>query len=128
MFSRAYTYTLQEGRGSMTWYVTLAQEIVAQGGLDIEEVVREQQQHIATHYDITEAKVARAHIGTPGIAAPFIWQGNSTIAPPGIVYILIDGTHRAVRAYRERKPFYCYVLSPAQSRACLLSGPSEVIP
>jgi hypothetical protein len=78
-----YTYSLWEDRGEIVWDVTLAKAIVAQGGLDLDEVDREQQQHIAVRYDITEAKVQAADITQPGIAAPFIWQGSPELAPPG---------------------------------------------
>jgi hypothetical protein len=72
--------------------------------------------------------VQRADITQPGIAAPILWQGTPDIAPPGVVYILIDGIHRAVRAYREGQRFYCLILSDEQSRACLIGAPAGVIP
>jgi len=124
-----YAYTLHEGRGTLVWNVTAAKAIQAAGvDLILVEVERTQLGHIATTYEIIEAKVLAADIGQPGIAAPFMWRGSAAFAPYGIVYILVDGIHRAVRAYRERKPFYAHILTDAQSRRCVLSAPTGVIP
>jgi hypothetical protein len=90
-----YTYTLHGDRGVIVWDVSRAQALLArEGGLATIEVDREQQAHVATTYDITEEKVARADIAQPGIAAPIIWDGDPTLGPHGILYVLIDGIHR----------------------------------
>ena len=116
-------------RGVIVWDVTRAQALLArEGSIGTLEVDREQQAHVATTYDITEEKVARADISQPGIAAPILWDGDPALAPQGMVYVLIDGIHRTTRAYQEGWPFYAVVLSDAQSRACVLSAPPGVIP
>ena len=57
----------------------------------------------------------------PGVAAPILWEGERR-------YILIDGVHRLVRAYRAGETFEVHVLSDADSRACVLYAPPGAIP
>src|SRR5262245_26727340 len=102
-----YMYTLHGSGGVIVWDVSLAQALMAaEGGIGLLEVDREQQRHVATTYEITEAKVAQADISQPGIAAPIIWDGDPSLGSHGILYVLIDGIHRTARAYREGQPFY----------------------
>jgi hypothetical protein len=129
LYAETYRYTLQDGLGDIVWDVLHAKRLVATGGCPLMPVDREQQAHVARTYDISEAKVAAADIRQPGIAAPMIWLGSPQYGPPRhIVYVLIDGIHRTVRAFRDGQPFSAYVLSDAQSRACLLSAPEGMIP
>ncbi len=44
------------------------------------------------------------------------------------VLVLIDGNHRAVRAYQTRQPFLCRRLSDEENRLCILDAPPGVIP
>jgi hypothetical protein len=40
-------------------------------------------------------------------------------------HVLIDGNHRAARCIKLGKPFFAYVLSPAESRRILLARPKR---
>jgi hypothetical protein len=61
--------------------------------------------------DFTEEHLAHVDIQYPGIVAQFLGR-----------FMLIDGTHRAVRSKREGKQYYAYVLDLAESELCRLHG------
>ena len=75
--TETYAYRLNGERGTIIWDVVRAKALVAtEGGIGLLEVDREQQRHVATTYEITEAKVAQADIVQSGIAAPILWDGD----------------------------------------------------
>jgi hypothetical protein len=85
-------------------------------------------QRIADRYEWEEAVVETADPNEVGIGAPLIWTVKAGAARPTIMYVLIDGTHRAVKALRTGAPFKVAMLTDEASRACILSGPQELIP
>ena len=92
--------------------------------LEVTEVPREELERIATGWDIDEATVEGADPTYPGLTAPILDP-----AQPGVVlHILIDGVHRAVKAYRTGQPFKAIVLPPEVSRDCLLDAPEGSVP
>lgn len=116
------TYTYEWASGSVTWNITQAKQLIAEGrAVGWNDVAHDQLQRIAERYDYDEATVARADPCVPGIAAPILDQGQ-------VVYVIIDGIHRAVRAYRDGQPFIVLILSDEDSRACILGNPEGLIP
>ena len=116
-----FTYEIP-GYGTLHWNVTHAQRAVAAGQVEAHVTVdREQLAAIAAKNEWTQARVDQADPTIPGIGAPVIWQGQ-------IIYILIDGTHRAVRAHQTGVPFEADLLTEAASRACLIAGVPGLIP
>jgi hypothetical protein len=112
------------GVGRITWDIGRAKRqldaghIVQPAPAPIDPAVM---QHIADHNEYDDAVVASANPKEWGIAAPILWQG-------AIQYVLIDGTHRCIKALREGKPFYAYLLTDEAARACLLAAPEGVVP
>lgn len=109
--------------GRLTWDVTRAKEQVAAGFIQTPnpvEIPRAELRNLMIRCDWTEAHVAEVDPSVPGIAAPFIWGGQ-------IIYVPIDGIHRAVRAFRDEVPFSVWLLTDAASRACIVDGPLKLL-
>ncbi len=56
----------------------------------------------------------------PGIGVPLSHAGQ-------LFYILIDGTHRAVKALRDGVKFEARLLTDAAARRCFIDGPRELV-
>jgi hypothetical protein len=81
---------------------------------------------IAATYAYDRAHVARIDPRRPGIAAPIAHDGQ-------VLYVVIDGIHRAVRAHETGQPFCCDVLTDADEPAippmsCPCVGEDDVTP
>ena len=110
------------GHPPVCWNVTAAKRAVAAGQVVARVTVPpDQLAAISQKNDWTQAGVDRADPTVPGIGAPLIWDG-------GILYVLIDGTHRAVRALQTGVPFDADLLTDDASRACLITAPTALIP
>ncbi len=111
-----YTHTLPNGE-LMIWDVSTAKAAVARGEIVAEiDMDIAAMRHVVEHNEYDEAIVARANIAQPGIAAPCVWQGQ-------VCYLLIDGSHRCVKAYRAGQAFRVTLLSDRAGDSCLLAGP-----
>jgi hypothetical protein len=84
-------------------------------------VLREQMAFVAKRYDYDRAHVAEVDCAVPGIAAPLLEDGQ-------VMYVVIDGIHRCVRAYQEGRPFQVHVLADADARRCVVTAPPGWIP
>ena len=110
--------------GSVKWDISRARLQAAAGFVvATSEVSRETLQGISARYQYDEAVVATADPLEPGLAAPLIFPETGEA-----MWVLIDGTHRAVKALRENVPFTVQHLSAEASRACIIEGPPELIP
>jgi hypothetical protein len=125
-----FTYTLDAG-GYLTWDITRAWLWVKRqlragkaAELRLAELPREELARIATTWDITEAFVAGANPEYPGLSAPILDPAQAG----AVTSVLIDGVHRAVKAYREGKPFKAIVLPDAVAWDCLLDAPAWASP
>jgi hypothetical protein len=125
-----FTYTLEAG-GYLSWDITRAKRWVVDqlragkaATLTLAEMPRAEMARIATTWDINEAWVAGANPEYPGLSAPILdpAQGGA------VTYVLIDGVHRCVKAYREGKPFKAIVLPDAVAWDCLLDAPAWASP
>jgi hypothetical protein len=117
-----YSFDFADGRGRLTWNITQAKRCVAlRQAHPPMEVPRTEMAKIAARFDYDEAYLSQVDITRPGIAAPYIDDGR-------IYYLLVDGVHRAMRAYREGARFWTQALTDEDNRACLLEAPPGVIP
>lgn len=108
----AFTFTTILG-DVITWDVTKAREQVAAGNtVGLSEIPPHVLAEIAAANEWTPDVVATADPSKHGIAAPVIAMGQ-------VIYVLIDGTHRAVHALQHRKTFCAWLLSDAANRECL---------
>lgn len=104
------------GGGYVRWDVTAAKAAVAAGAVITRSTMAlEDMAEIAARNDWDEAVVAKADPAQPGIAAPIIVPGL------GVVYTLIDGTHRCVAALRRGQPFVADLLTDEASRRCIVA-------
>lgn len=116
-----FTYTTERGHQLM-WDVTRAKAEVAAGHtIATVPIAPSELAEIAARNDWTAARVAIADPTLPGIGAPMVWEGS-------VIYILIDGTHRAVRAHQTDGVFSAHLLTDEAARRCLLSGPPALMP
>ena len=115
-----FTYEIP-GVGEMIWNVALAKALIA--SRYVEEVTLEpsEMQAIAERSSYDEAHLKDVDPAIPGIGAPMIWEGQ-------IIYVLIDGIHRCVRALREQRPFLARLLTDEDARLCVVSAPAGLIP
>ena len=70
--------------------------------------------HVASHNEFDEAHVAEVDVSEPGIAVEHEYHGQT-------YHVLIDGTHRAVRALREGREFRAFILPVAVADRCRVS-------
>jgi hypothetical protein len=113
--------------GRLTWNVTKALALVQEHGSPLVEVPREVMEQVRDHYRYREepdwrAVVDAADPTVPGVGAGF-WHPDFK----EWYTVLIDGTHRCVRAVELHLPFHAYLLSPQDSYACLLFAPPKAL-
>jgi hypothetical protein len=109
----AFTFTTILGE-TFTWDITRARDHVQRGDVvGLDEIPRGVLAEIAASNDWQQDVVDKADPSKHGIAAPIVALGE-------VIYILVDGTHRAVRALQQGQPFSAWLLTPEANRACLV--------
>ena len=73
----------------ITWDITRAKELVAWRSVMEVEMDREQMAGIMEHDTWDEAKLPAVDPTIPGIGAPIIWDGDETVTPRGIIFVLL---------------------------------------
>jgi hypothetical protein len=119
----AFTFTTILG-DVFTWDITRARELVQAGGANViglSEIPPSVLAEIAVSNEWQQAVVDKADPTQHGIAAPVVAFGQ-------VIYILIDGTHRAVKALHDRTPFCAWMLSDKANRACLVRAREGLVP
>lgn len=121
--TKAYTYSV-DGHGDIVWDIGLALAFANAGEIETTiEVDRDQMAMIAARNDFNEARLAEVDPSIPGIAAP-VWIPQIDQR----VYVLIDGTHRCVRALRDGVPFHARVLTHVAALKCMVECADELWP
>jgi hypothetical protein len=118
-----YTYTFHNGDEVM-WDISMAKHIVEthpEAIVKTIELPTDVLRDLSTHNEWTEERVKSCDPSQPGLAAVVMGKrdGDGPDVPQYFA-IVIDGTHRGVKALREGKPFSVRVLSDTASRACAL--------
>jgi len=117
----AFTFNTILGQ-TIRWNVTQAQAEIAAGHvLARSEIAPSDMQAIADSNEWTEEGVANADAALDGIAAPILALGV-------VIYVLIDGTHRCVRALREGRPFFAKLLTDDANRRCVIDADPGLVP
>lgn len=117
----AFTFTTILG-DAITWDVTRARDHVTRGNVvGFSEIPVSTLAEIAALNAWQEDVVATADPTQHGIAAPIVAMGH-------VIYVLIDGTHRAVRALRDHVPFSAWLLNDVANRDCVVRAPNGLIP
>ena len=106
--------------GRITWNVTLAKQLIARRDQGLVIIERVEMQAIADWSAFDEAHIRDVNPQVPGIGAPILWEGR-------IIFVLIDGIHRNVRALREGLSFQARLLTDEDARRCVISAPPGVI-
>ena len=118
---RRFTYTIPDV-GGITWDINRAMaEVDAGQVLATLEVPRDQLESIREKNSWDPGVVAKADPSQPGIGAPIVHEGR-------VIYVLIDGTHRAVRALQDGVPFMACLLTDEAARRCVLRGDDALLP
>lgn len=108
------------------WDINLAREEADAGHLvATAEIDRDQMQEISERNEFDEAKVELVDDSLPGIGAPL------RIPPQfgtGIAYILIDGTHRCIKALRHGRIFKARLLTDEAADRCWIAGDERLRP
>lgn len=108
--------------GTLVWNVTIAKLEAAEGNLIATvEMSREDMAGVVRQNSFEEAHLADVDITLPGVGAPVVWENK-------ILYVMIDGTHRCVRAYREDKPFVVQLLTDEAAKRSFVGGPPNLMP
>lgn len=107
-----FTYTYGTGE-EITWDIEKAKKIQTnfEGECD-----RELLKYITETYDYDHDKVDKVDCSIPGIAVPIKIPGHWKAE-----IILIDGIHRAVKAYKNNFTFRAKILTPDQSLSCIIA-------
>jgi len=109
---KVQTFTFTVDDEVIHWDVGAATEAVTRGEVLARlELPLEYMMHVARNNDYDPAHVAEVDYTQPGIAVEHEHDGQ-------MYHVLIDGTHRCVRALLERKPFYAWILSRAVADRC----------
>ena len=104
--------------GRYTWNVPAAQALVAHTPHRLRVTPTHQLAHLADIATVDAAHVQRVDPTQPGIVGMYF-----DLAEGGWRAIIIDGNHRAVRAFQTGVTFSCYELTPVESWALLLEHP-----
>lgn len=109
-----FLFTPENGEPPIRWNVSYAKQLVAAGYyVALKPVDRETMQQISERNSWDPAHVETVDETTPGIAAPYLHEGT-------LIYILIDGIHRCVKALRKGTSFHAYLLSYEAETACVM--------
>jgi hypothetical protein len=104
------------GYQTLVWNVTRAKAEIAAGQvLATVPIVPEEMAAIEAKNGFDPAHLDQVDHTQPGIGAPFWWKGQ-------VQYLLIDGTHRCVKAHRAGAEFQVRLLTDRGARRCLLAG------
>lgn len=104
-----------DGGQVMYWDVTTAQEHVRLGHIAATVVLgRAELEEVNKNNETNEAHLERVDPSIPGIGAPVERNGE-------VGYILIDGNHRAVRAFRDGGTFTVNLLTDEAAIDCQMS-------
>lgn len=126
-----FEYRIEGEPGTLIWNVTKARALVASGHgtFDCVPISREVMQDIANQNEWDPSHVAKADPALPGIASPLIVPNNlhGMVGDRVIIYQIIDGIHRCVRALQLGLPFSAHLLTDEAARACY-QGPTGYIP
>ena len=119
-----YSWQSEDGNYIAQWDIDQAIREVAEGNFfAIDWLTDEAKQGVYERCGWDADKLARVDPSIPGIGAPL------RIPSLGVVsYILIDGTHRCVRAYLEKLPFGAKLLTDEAAKRCLVRADPELIP
>lgn len=111
-----YEYTIP-GYETVWWNISRAKwEVRDPANVEVTvPIERDQMQAIADRNDFDPDHLATVDETQPGIGAPIFIEDE-------VAYILIDGTHRCVKALRADRPFYAQLLTHAANERCLLRG------
>lgn len=121
-----YRHTIA-GYADLVWNVSRAKwEVAAGHTLALVPVDDETLAGIAEKNAWDPLQVKHANPAEPGIGAPFVWEGH-------IQYLLIDGTHRAVRNQHDLTAggslrFHVHLLTDEAAARCLISGDERLLP
>jgi hypothetical protein len=120
--SEVFTYTFIDGR-RMMWNIDRAKAILdsGRGMFQTIALTRDAMQDTLTNNDIDAAKLAAADPAQPGIGAPCCFAGHC-------FYLLIDGTHRAVKALQTNVGFDVRLLTDEAARECLMMADAGPVP
>lgn len=105
--------------------IDLAREFVSDGR-DTVELHEDDIDHSINRCEINEEHLAHVDPTFPGIVGHLFFRDDDGSYAHG--HRLIDGHHRATRCRRDGKPFYVYVLTEAESIACLTRHPEGAKP
>jgi hypothetical protein len=97
-----YTVTRFRDNALLVWDIDLAVEICSDGRIPL-QVPDDVLNDILQVNGTTPEHIDHVDLGFPGIACALDWtpQGNPVMG-------LIDGSHRAARAQRDRVPYFAY--------------------
>ena len=112
------------GHAPVFWDVAAALREVEAGHVEVTVPIdREEMAGIRQNCHWDAAKIDHVDPTIPGIGAPLMLPDEKVV-----IYILIDGTHRCVRALRDGLPFHARLLTFEAAKRCLLSCPPELLP
>lgn len=115
-----YQYSMP-GYDDVWWNVSRAKDEIAAGHiLTTVPIERDQMEGIAEKCGFDEARLDRVDDSQPGIGAPLL------IPDEGIIYVLIDGTHRCVKALRAGRIFSAQLLTDDAAARCVMSGDARL--
>jgi hypothetical protein len=122
VWAETYTFTCPGQEPPTRWNVSYAKQLVGCGCIVATvDIDRQTMMDISTRNEWNPAKLPYVDPSDPGIAAPFVHEG-------ALIYILIDGTHRCVKALQQGVPFRAHLLTDDAARACHIEGPKERMP
>jgi hypothetical protein len=104
--------------GRYTWNVDQALTVVQARPHPLWQVPPYQLAWLAAHATVDRVHVARVDHQQPGVLAVYFDHAQRAWQT-----VLIDGNHRACRAYEQGQPFFVYALSPVESWVLLLEHP-----
>ncbi len=107
-----YTVTRFRDNALLAWDIDLAVEIWSDGRIPL-QVPDDVLNNILEVNGTTPEHIDHVDLGFPGIACAVDWtpHGNPVMG-------LIDGSHRAARARRDRVPYFAYFLTESESVRC----------
>jgi len=118
-----FIYNIPNENAFITWNIDKVLNIILKKPRQALPFPKDQMAIVANSWDTNETKLINADITKWGVIAPLRWLPDGSLN-----YILIDGVHRVCKAFLQDKPFYCYPITPQESKECIIAYSGITLP
>lgn len=115
--AQVYAYEYHKTKNHITFDVDLANELIKASPRSNFKVDKTFLEDVSNKYEYEDVKIKNADVSKDGIVVSLINDEDYKTE----YNVLIDGHHRAIKAYREKLDFHVQCLTYQETLMCLIS-------